>query len=273
MNDRADKYERAPPLPSGFIFENFRFFRIRGWYQAIVSCSGIDTARGMENTCRPHRMKRQATGERSGTNGFNYYRKGKRLPSSKVVADVAQHFPETGDFITHPIWDVLIQPVPTLRVFETVLGRLSPDTARYYQDLATLSEHDDLVRHILSVMGQEIWIDRGDYWSALDHLAMNLLMLRCEVSTLYIGKRPAIAANVKKTLGPLSESPWFAQIYSSFFDHLEHLIWTDLFCNHSPDAIDFESSNEMQFDKADHSTTKGWRLTQPGWLLSEKKNA
>jgi hypothetical protein len=269
MDGTLEKDESLSPLPPGFNFENFRFFRIRGWYKGIVSASGIDTARRMENTFRPHRVKRQATGEKVGTNSFNFYRRGERLPSPKVVADVANHFPETGDFFWHPIWDVLVQPVPSLRTFETVLGRLPSETARYYRDLATMSAHDDFIRHILSVMGQEIWVDRGDYWAALDHLAINLLMLRCEASTLYIGKRPAVAANVKKTLGPLSECPWFRQMYPSFFDHLEHLIWTDLFDTYSPDAIDFDLSEELQMAKTNFSAVKGWRLTQPGWLLTE----
>lgn len=225
-------------------------FRAQGWFKSVTVAA---------DETSPSKLERMFHGRKVLTRMWDKYRDGKNLPSDRVSASdedgivlvVGDKYPQTQWFFQHSIWNAISCETMSLEALKEVLGKLDRSVTQHYQNLCSARATDSFDQ-LLQLAGQAIWIDRGDHYSALDHLAANLTMLRFDFIKFNECAHGGIAENIAKTLGPLSQSPWFEDCFEEFFDYLEKNIWLDIFdCMYHPDLIDGQ----------------GWRKTRVDWLL------
>ena len=173
-------------------------------------------------------------------------------PGAVLAAE--HHVPESGDVFRHPIWNAMRAQTMGFDEATRLISALKPAIAGYYMDLSkAMANHrtDSLSRNI----GLPIWIERGDYYHALDHLAANLIFMRLEIIRHLESHREGCAENIAKTLGPVAQSPWIGPFHVEMYDWLETHVWGNLF-------------DELYTPRIENNA-RGWRRTRPDWLTLE----
>ena len=225
-------------------------FQARAWFNGVANSAGKES---------PSELERIFQRQKGLSRIWDKYRSGVNVPSDKVnkkgqrgiALVVGDEHPETLWLLRPPLWDAISIEKPAHETLTRMIGKFDNLTTRYYQDLSSRRNTEDF-DILLNLAGQSIWIDRGDYYESIDHLAVNLMMLRFDFIKFNECAHGGIATNIAKTLGPLSISPWFKNFYEEFFDYLEKNIWLDIFDNmYHPDLIDGQ----------------GWRKTRDDWLI------
>lgn len=235
-------------------------FQAKAWFNSISNVLDIESAYVLERM-----IQRENVVVRSGktitSRAWDKYKIGVRLPqdglmkSGKPGAVIAaeHHAPESGDVFRHPIWKVM--RAKTLEFDEAIrlISAFKPSIARYYVDLsdAMVSNRADSLEQNI---GMPIWIDWGDFRSALDHLAAHLMILRTGIVRHLKFKRLDCTYNIAKALGPLSVSPWIGPFHEEMYDWLEANVWGDMF-------------DEFYAAQEEESHAKGWRKSKPDWLV------
>ena len=200
-----DSYRFVPPTT--ICFKNFSIFRVHGWFNSVAEAAGAVSPQAIEKFYKPHCIYQGDFGK-VVTNAFYRYRDGIRKPSRKTIGAVEHACPKSAEFVNHLLWSIIAAKQPTTRMLEAMLGKLDASTADYYKALIAVDSstqfHDFLDRY-----GHMILLHKREYWAALDHLAINLIILRVQSNQLYCTSRLGLCWNIAQTLEPLSCSPWF----------------------------------------------------------------
>lgn len=242
-------------------------FHARAWFNAVAHEVDEYSPSKLERIFLKKRFGAEGA-TKTLTRAWDKYRAGKNLPfdgtrknTEGIVGIVGKSYPKTVWIFRHPFWSAAACTRATLPELIKVVNRFDRAVARYYVDLSAAREDDPLdfgeskkSRYLWDSIGQSIWIERGDYEAALDHLAANLLMLRLETIQFNQHALMGIARNIVKSLGPLSESPWFEDFYEELFDHMEKTIWRRLLDD---------------FCESKVKNRKGWRKTVDDWLINK----
>jgi len=224
-------------------------FQVRAWFDFIVASTKESSATELGRIFQTD----------NSTRLWDKYKHAKHVPSCSndenqgrgYAFAVAKILPDTLWLLRHPIWPVMSGKKNSPREFLEMLEGFSGSAQDYYLPFHAMRPMDPF-EFLEEIIGKEIWIERGDWFGALDHLAANLMMMNFGTAQFNRFARAGIAYNISKTLGPLSQSPWFAKFYEEFFDYLEKKIWTNLF-----DSFYHESFKDGL----------GWRKTQKHWLI------
>lgn len=229
------------------------------WFNSIAKKLSCNSPTKLEKRIQPDNIKINQYGEEVISESWKRYRKGSRLPNDgfKVngnpgpVIAAEKYSLESGYIFRHPIWKVMRSDRIELYDALEILKYFSNHIRRWYIDLEQTNQ-DDIYDSFVASADLEIWIDTADdMLSSLDHLSVNLMMLRMDHFKYGRKKLEGIAKNIGKTLGPISASPIFELIHEELYDWLENNIWHDLF-----DKYYFKGS------KSD----KGWRRTIGQWI-------
>jgi hypothetical protein len=235
-------------------------FQTMAWFNSIARVLEIESPYSLECV-----IQRENIVERDGkiitSRAWDKYKVGTRVPqdghmkSGKHGAVLAaeHHVPESGYVFRHPIWKVMRARTMGFDEATRLISALKPSVAGYYMDLSKAMANnrtDSLSRNI----GLPIWIERGDYYHALDHLAANLIFLRLDIIRHLEGQRRDCAENVAKTLGPVAQSPWIWPFHEEMYDWLEANVWGNLF-------------DELYTPRQENNAS-GWRRTKPDWLTA-----
>jgi hypothetical protein len=233
-------------------------FQTRAWFNSIADVVGTNTPHALEQTIQRHLIHLN-DGKTKASSSWDKYKNGLRLPQDGhgkdgkpgAVMAAEQHAPESGDVFRHPIWKAMRADIMNLKEATDLISTLRPATTHYYVDLS-----DAMASHRAASLEQNIglaiWIDRGDYRSALDHLAAHLMILRIGIVRHLKSKRLDCAYNIAKTLGPLAASPWIGPFHEEMFDWLEANVWGNLF--------------DELYTPQEENNAKGWRKSKPDWL-------
>lgn len=236
-------------------------FKTRAWFYSIACIKGIYSPFTLERMIQPENVV-MYDGKLVSSRSWDKYKAGTRTPSDSVmhngklgaVVAAANHVPESVGVFRHPIWTVMRSSTIQFSEAIKIISTLEPEIARYYFD--SISEiKNDQVGSIFENIGLPIWIERGDYHSALYHLTVQLIFMRLEIASSFGDRRECIAENIAKTLGPISQSPGISPFFEEMFDWLELNIWGDLF-------------NEC-YGPQIRNNARGWRKTIPDWLITE----
>jgi len=188
---------------------------------------------------------------------------GQCLPSDRVTSKgkegialtVGRLFPTTLDALHLPLWPALILKSPTLENLKTFAEACHPEVRRQYQAVNGLSRQD-CAQYLFNLIGNEISLDPSDHTSALQHLSIQIVMLRLEWVRYSPHLLAGVSRNIVLTLGPIARSPWFSPFWEDFFDFVEKDVWADL-VNHP----------------AQTSLVGGWRRTENRWLRASSAGA
>lgn len=254
---KSEQPRRGRP-PKSKVDEQVDGYRTRAWFYSVANAAQEFSPTELERIFQRQSIEGDPDGQ-ALTRMWDKYRSGAHLPSDKINAKgkkgialiVASEYPETLWLLQHPLWDAMSCKRASHEILAGMIEKFDRSVQRYYQDLCTTRSTDPM-DNLLQLAGQSIWIERRDYYSALDHLAANLMMLRLDFIKFNQCAYGGIAENIAKTLGPLSISPWFENFYEEFFDYLQENIWCDIFDHmYHPDLVDGQ----------------GWRKTQDDWLV------
>lgn len=234
-------------------------FQAIAWFNAVSNGVQEYSPTRLEKQFQPKNIKINAEGKRVGTRAWDKYRDGERLPSDGYKKDgrpgpvlaAGRVVPDSLYIYRHPIWQVMRADNLSFEEVVGLLGFFRPFVSRYYLDL----ESRDLERQFEAFtenVGLPIWIDReDDLHNSLDHLAIQLMILRMDNFRHVRTRFETISSNIAKTLGPLSESPWLGSIHEDFYDWLEANIWGDIFDRHY-----LHGSQSIP----------GWRKSRHAWI-------
>ena len=255
MNVKGQK--RGPGRPR---FTEIDKFQTLAWFETVAYGLGSDKPFQLERKIQPEGIKRDADGKLYGTRMWDNYKAGVQLPRDGfnaegrpyAVLSAAKFAPESLEIYRHPIWIVMRAE---RMVFETVVELLNGFdyyVKRFYLDLESTSPKRSYESFVESI-GLPIWIDRDDdLIRSLDHLSVQLMILRMDNFRHTTERFECIAENIMKTLGPISTSPWLGKIHREFFDWLEKHIWKDIF-----DSYELRGNTSI----------RGWRKTKPDWII------
>lgn len=235
-------------------------FQAISWFNTVAKSLDCYSPDQLEKLIQPEKIKKDLDGKNVTTRAWRKYRDGTRLPSdgfrsNGMAGPVIAAGNRSLDSLTiyrHPIWNIMRNEKLGFRDSVKLLDYFDPFVRRYYIDLET-KDLDDIFESFAENIGLPIWIDRDDDMiRSLDHLSIQLMILRMD--NFYHSRRvvEGIADNIVKTLGPISVSPWTASIYEEMFNWLEKNIWRDIFNTHY-----FEGGESI----------KGWQRTRGQWIL------
>jgi hypothetical protein len=232
------------------------------WFNAVALAAEEGSPCRLQKMFQPEQVRR-VDGERPTSSGsWDKYRAGDRLPKSGFDPDgnpylaelVGERFPDTLDVLEHPLWDAIQEkPVGIEQILETV-DRLPPMHAYYYHDLNVL-EPESPVKGILESPGQSIWVDDGHWQMAIEHLAIQLMLLRLDMVRLNATVLPKMAEKLGTLIHITAQAGWISDFHEEFYDWLEANIWRDLFDRH-------------HVDSAKVTGVVGWRRTIPRRVTS-----
>lgn len=234
-------------------------FQTIAWYQTIANWMGYDLPNRLERHFQPHLVRKDSDGCWRYSGSWDDYQKGAPLPKEGYREDGAPYavtaarlVPGALYIFRHPIWEILrLEKIAFEKVVEN-LARFPMKVTRYYID-PTSETLDELFESFVESVGLPIWIDVDDDADvSLDHLAIQLMILKMDNFKYLSDWRRWIAANISQTLGPLASSVWFNKTYEGFYDFLETSVWGDLFDKH------------YQY----LGSAKGWRRTKTDWVKS-----
>lgn len=217
-------------------------FQAIAWFNAISNGLSEHSPSRLERKIQPENIRRDDSGKLVGTRAWDKYRDGQRLPKDGFKPDgkagvviAAEAFVPASIYIyRHPIWEVMRSKKLEFKDAYEMVSNFPHVVSRYYLDLTAI-DMDSKLEAFSENIGREIWIDRdADHNVALDHLSVQLMALKLDNFRFNRERLSEIASNIAMTLGPLSVSPWFFNIYESLFDWLEENIWEDLFDKYYP---------------------------------------
>lgn len=81
--------------------------RVRTWFEAVRSISGLSSAYAIEKDLHPESFHRDK-GWVSRPQRWDHYETGTRVPSRELVAYVESVYPGTAVWLQHPIWKALL---------------------------------------------------------------------------------------------------------------------------------------------------------------------
>lgn len=230
-------------------------FQTQAWYNSIIEVKGKCTSYHLEQTIQE---KDPAT----KTEWFvprglwKQYKDGSILPKDGylpagkpgAVLLAESHVPISGDIYRHLIWKVM--RTPNMRKDDAVeaLASFKPEIASNYFDLS-----EGKINKQKIALGQNLWrpmlIRHGDFYTALDHLAVNLMFLRLDIWSNDLDLRE-IAMNIANALPSVAISPWIEPFHEEMYDWLQENVWHDLFNTHYHEGSKLEN---------------GWRGIKPNW--------
>ena len=154
-----------------------------------------------------------------------------------------------------PIWTAITVDDPSIELIRPFLMAVKSSVRSYYWDGFAISSADqnEVKSQFLGAIGEKIWINGGDMQSALDHLAICILILRIKDLPLALNMSELIHRNIVKTLGPIAQSSAFRGIFEGFYDWLEEGIWNgrlEYYCGARGDVAG------------------GWRETMEDWVCA-----
>lgn len=204
-------------------------FQAMAWFNTIAHRFDINSPFQLERLIEPNHVKRNADGKLVCSRAWDKYKKGKRLPKDGMKPDgtpgavllAGERVPESADIYRHPIWKILRAEHISLDEAKTIVYGFRDYVRRFYFDL----ELPDL-RSRLESFGEFVCLPihigaDDDLIVSLDHLAINLMLLKME-RLLPAGEwYPGIKENIEMTLGPLSVSPWIGPFHEEFFEWLK----------------------------------------------------
>lgn len=234
-------------------------FQAIAWFNAVSYWTRDSSPYRLEKRFQPENIKMDHDGKQVGTRAWDKYRKGERLPKDGYRKDgrpgpvvaAGKVVPDSLYVYRHPLWGILRSKKMSFDNAVKSLGFFVPSVRHFYLDLES-SDPERQFESFAESVGMPIWIDReDDFDRSLDHLAINLMILRLDNFRHNRAYFEGIAQNIAKTLGPLSVSPWFGEIYAEFYDWLEINVWGDIF---------------NQYYTLGSSSTFGWRRSCHEWL-------
>lgn len=234
--------------------------RTRCWFNTVAHHFGTESPFLLEKYLQPWRITKDADGKISATNKWAKYKDGTAMPRCGESKDgklgalqAAEKSVEISEKIfNHPLWHIIIQEQFNFMDCMVVLSAFDPFVRRYYYDLS-LSDKYSIYQSFENCAGTPIHIsENDDMIRSMDHLSLQLMMLKVDFCKFNKNKLREIAENIVLTLGAISVSPWTYLIYEELFDCLEKYVWLDLF-----------DSDYYQGDYLD----KGWRKTRSKWNL------
>jgi len=237
-------------------------FQTMAWYNSVSRYMGTNSPYALECQIQPENIIKRH-GKVITSRAWDRYKIGARTPQDGLLKDekkfsavvaAERHVPMSGDVFRNPIWHAMKAKVLRFDEAVNLIVTLKPATAHLYIDLSDEMKCNR-IDSLFQNMGCPIWIERGDYFHALDHLAVNLIFLRLEAKIPSEGVREGIAENIAKSLGPISQSPWINPFFEEMFDWLERNVWGTLF-------DEFYTTQKW-------SNARGWRKTIPDWLIIE----
>ena len=241
-------------------------YQAMAWFNSIASVLDDWSPTSLERIIQPENISKNIDGKWTSSRAWDKYKIGTCLPSdtilknekSSAVIAAGKHVAISADVYRHPLWMVMRTPIMSFDEVMRLILTLPRPVSHFYMDLI-----DDLKNidesSFSSNISLAIWIERNDYYSALDHLAAQLMLLHLDIFRHIESLRISSAYNIEKTLGPIAISPWFGPFHEEMFDWLEKNIWGDLFDN-------FYDCAENYGRRGD-DLAKGWRRTKPQWLI------
>jgi len=231
-------------------------FQAMAWYNSIADVIGTDSAYQLEKLIEPGKVVYR-DGKVITSRAWDKYKNGDRLPQDgydsdgkpRAVVAAEMRVPESGDVYRHLIWEVMRKP--SMRMDEVIkaLESFKPSVAAFYFDLS----QDKIDQKKIS-LGQNLWrplpIKYGDYYTALDHLAVNLMFLRLDIWGNDLDLKE-IALNIANALPSVAISPWIGSFHKEMFDWLESNVWGGLFNTHYGDGRKYTNGwKKVRWDEA-----------------------
>lgn len=233
-------------------------FQSMAWFNTIAHSLGTNSPSKLEKLIQPKNVTKRTDGKTVPYGAWKEYKKG-RLPRDGMMSDgdpgavvaAGKHVSESLAIYRHKIWDVMRNERITFDDALLLINSFDPFVKRFYFDLEepTLSRKlDSFVEYFC----QPIWISReDDLIRSLDHLAIQLTILRIKRYWQGEHRYYSIVDNITKTLGPISVSAWIGPFHESFFDWIEKHMWNDLFDRY------YEHEN---------IGLRGWRKSRWEWI-------
>ena len=210
-------------------------FRVKAWYALVADSAMTHDPTSLEQLFQPEHFQSDRAGKIGANRNWDKYRDGSRSPRAKpgkkgqisLVERVGKRYDLTQWLFEHPVWAVITVDDPSIELIRPFLMAVKSTVRDYYWDGFAISGADPnaVKSGFLDAIGEKIWINRGDLQSALDHLAICVLILRIKDLPLALDMAEVIHRNIVKTLGPIAQSSPFCGIYEEFFDWLEGNIW------------------------------------------------
>ncbi len=234
-------------------------FQAISWFNTVAKSLACSSPNQLEKLIQPESIKKDLDGNNVSTKAWHRYRNGTRLPSdgfrpNGIAGPVVAAGKWSLNSLTiyrHPIWNIMRNEKFEFRDTVKLLDYFDPFVRRYYIDLES-KDQNDIFESFVQNVGLPIWIDRDDDMiRSLDHLCINLMILRMDMFAYDKNVLKGVVENIAKTLGPLSVSPWIEPIYEEMYDWLENNVWKDIF-----DKYYFENSQSI----------KGWRKSRWQWI-------
>ena len=234
-------------------------FQSMAWFNTIAHSLGTESPTQLEKLIQPENVSKRADGKTVPYRSWKFYKDG-RLPRDGMMPDgkpgavlAAGQFVEESLWIyRHPIWRAMRSENMTFVEVFREIELLPQYVSRYYIDFESRDIYDRYDFFVESI-GEQIWISFDDDLDrSLDHLAVQLMVLRMDNFRYSRDRRAKIAWVIAKTLGPISVSPWLGAMHEELYDWLEIHIWNDIFDR------DYFRGNEL---------VKGWRKTRPDWIV------
>lgn len=198
-------------------------------------------------------------GKVSSSSSWNKYRKGTVTPSEgfdalgkpRIVTAVAVDYPNTLKAFRHPLWKSCYRRAFSTADLQNEIKQHAFQVAKYYKNFSVLLPADP-DGDLMAAIGGELWIEHGDWESAMDHLALHLMLIQWGERAM--GRSTAIEVTKKlgMLMGMASESPWIHSFHERLYDYLELTLWGDLFDDYYPTT-------------QENAHMKGWRRCTPGW--------
>lgn len=190
---------------------------------------------------------------------WDKYLKGDVLPSEgtdargmpRIVTAVGIDYPGTLKAFRHVLWTASYRKTVTTADFQRELAQHSFQVARYYKSFSVLLPADP-DGELLEAIGEKLWIEHGDWESAMDHLALHLMLIQWGERSIASSTAIELTTKLGMLMGMASESPWIHSFYEQLYDYLEATLWGDLF-------DDFYPTTQENAD------LKGWRRCTPCW--------
>lgn len=225
-------------------------FQAMAWYNSIADVMGIESAYQLEKLIEPNKVVYR-DGKVITSRAWDKYKSGDRLPKDgydsdgkpRAVVAAEIRVPESGDVYRHLIWEAMRKP--SMRMDEVIkaLESFKPSVAAFYFDLSQGKVDQRKIS-----LGQNLWrpipIKFGDYYTALDHLAVNLMFLRLDIWGNDLDLKE-IALNIANALPSVAISPWIGPFHEEMFEWLEVNLWHDLL--------------DTYYDNSD-KPSKGWKM-------------